>query len=141
MKIDNFGSIGTASAPLKTQSSDRPVATPTAIHSTAAPVQAAPVEAVAVKGDPNGGKDWSPEKQGESITPEMMEQAVKQANKSLSGVNKQIERSVHETTHTVMYVLRDTVTKEVISEFPPKKIQDMIAKMWELAGLFVDEKA
>ncbi len=41
----------------------------------------------------------------------------------------------------MMYTVRDTKTNEVIAEFPPKKIQDMIAKMWELAGLFVDEKA
>ncbi len=40
-----------------------------------------------------------------------------------------------------MYVMKDTETNEVIREFPPKKIQDMIAKMWEIAGLFVDEKA
>ncbi len=141
MKIDNFGSVGTTAIPLKTQSSDRPNTLSTAAHVAPAPIQVVPTEVTSVKGDLISGKDWSPEKQGESITPEMMEQAVKQANKSLSGVNKQIERSVHETTHTVMYVLRDTVTKEVISEFPPKKIQDMIAKMWELAGLFVDERA
>lgn len=141
MKIDNFGSVGTTVMPIKTQSSSGQTAAPAHVDSAPVQVQAAPVEAVAVKADLNGVKDWSPVKQGESITPEMMDQAVKQANKSLSGVNKQIERSIHETTHTVMYVLRDTVTKEVISEFPPKKIQDMIAKMWELAGLFVDEKA
>ncbi len=35
----------------------------------------------------------------------------------------------------------DTETNKVIKEFPPEKIQDMIAKMWELAGLFVDERA
>jgi uncharacterized FlaG/YvyC family protein len=137
MKIDNFGSVGSTQMSIKPQSVD--VKTP-----APATVQVMPSESVAtpsVKVETLNGKDWSPENQGESITPEMMDQAVKQANKSLSGVHKQIERSIHETTRTVMYVLRDTDTKEIISEFPPKKIQDMIAKMWELAGLFVDEKA
>ena len=71
---------------------------------------------------------------------EMLDNAVEQANKTLRAYDKYIVRSVHEKTHTVMYVLKDTVTNEVIREFPPKKIQDMIAKMWELAGLLVDER-
>ena len=75
------------------------------------------------------------------INDEMLNKAVEQANKALKQHNSMIERSVHEVTKTVMYVMKDTETDEVIREFPPKKIQDMIAKMWELAGLFVDEKA
>ena len=31
-------------------------------------------------------------------------------------------------------------TKEVIKEFPPDKTLDMIARVWEMAGLMVDEK-
>lgn len=72
---------------------------------------------------------------------EVMENALKQANKSLAVANRYIEREVHEKTHAVMYKIKDVITGEVIAEFPPKKIQDMVAKMWELAGLFVDEKA
>lgn len=75
------------------------------------------------------------------INDEMLEKAIEVANKTLKKHNNFIERSVHEKTKAVMYVLKDQETNEVIKEFPPKKIQDMIAKMWELAGLFVDEKA
>jgi len=71
----------------------------------------------------------------------LIDKSVEQANIALKAYDKVIERSVHEKTKTMMYVLKDTKTDEVIREFPPKKIQDMIAKMWELAGLFVDEKA
>lgn len=77
----------------------------------------------------------------EMVDDEILKKSVEQANKSLEMYNRVIERSVHDVTHTVMYTVRDTITNEVIQEFPPKKIQDMIAKMWELAGLFVDEKA
>lgn len=77
----------------------------------------------------------------EVLNEEMLNKAIAQANKSLEHSNRFIERSIHDVTHTVMYVVKDTSTNEVIAEFPPKKIQDMIAKMWELAGLFVDEKA
>ncbi len=72
---------------------------------------------------------------------EMLERSIQQANKNLKNHNRVVERAVHEVTGTVMYTVRDTSTHEVIAEFPPKRIQDMIAKMWELAGLFVDEKA
>lgn len=77
----------------------------------------------------------------EDFDDEMMKQAMDQANKSLAVYNRYIERAVHEVTHAVMYTIKDTKTNEVIAEFPPRKIQDMIAKMWEIAGLFVDEKA
>ena len=30
--------------------------------------------------------------------------------------------------------------KEVLKEYPPEKTLDMIAKVWEVAGLLVDEK-
>ncbi len=72
---------------------------------------------------------------------EIMKQGLKQANKTLEASNRYIEREIHEKTHAVMYKLKDSLTNEVIAEFPPKKIQDMVAKMWEFAGLFVDEKA
>ena len=77
----------------------------------------------------------------EVINDEMLDKAIEVANKTLAKHNNFIERSVHDVTKTVMYVMKDTQTNEVIKEFPPKKIQDMIAKMWEIAGLFVDEKA
>lgn len=75
------------------------------------------------------------------INDEMLDKAIQVANKTLAKHNNFIERTIHEKTKTMMYVMKDTRTNEIIKEFPPKKIQDMIAKMWEIAGLFVDEKA
>lgn len=75
------------------------------------------------------------------ISEEIQNKAIEDANKALSHYHRRIEREIHEKTKTIMYKVLDTDTNEVIREFPPKKIQDMIAKMWELAGLFVDEKA
>ncbi|MDR2693744.1 MAG: flagellar protein FlaG [Chitinispirillales bacterium] len=70
-----------------------------------------------------------------------MDESIKQANKSLASYDRQIEREIHSVTKVLMYKIRDTKTNEVIAEYPPRKIQDMIAKMWELAGLFIDQKA
>ena len=36
--------------------------------------------------------------------------------------------------------LVDPETKETIKELPPEKTLDMIAKIWEMAGLMVDER-
>lgn len=83
----------------------------------------------------------SAEKEVKDLDNDVLEKSVEQANKTLKQYNREIVREVHEKTKTVMYTIRDSKTHEVITEFPPKKIQDMIAKMWELAGLFVDEKA
>ncbi len=115
------------------------------VHVPAEAIPARPADSAQV-GDTltissNKGKDQVYGMPGQKNDDELMEQGIKQANKTLKNSNRYIEREVHEKTHAVMYKLKDSVTGEVIAEFPPKKIQDMVAKMWELAGLFVDEKA
>ena len=47
---------------------------------------------------------------------------------------------IHEGTKRITLKIIDKSTKEVIKEFPPEKNLDMIAKVWELAGILVDEK-
>ncbi len=39
-----------------------------------------------------------------------------------------------------MIKIVDKDTKEVIKEFPPEETLDMIEKVWELAGIMVDER-
>lgn len=51
------------------------------------------------------------------------------------------EFSIHEGTEAVMVKVIDTETDEIIREIPPEKILDMVAKMWELAGILVDKRA
>ncbi len=129
MKISNVGSVGTVRPTTSTSgesSNDMSVQTDIVVSESTDIQQT--------------NLDQSEEDQN-IINDEMLDMAVEQANKSLSQYNRYIERSVHETTKAIMYVMKDTKTDEVIREFPPKRIQDMIAKMWELAGLFIDEKA
>lgn len=66
--------------------------------------------------------------------------AIEQANRSLLVSNRKFEYSIHEKTNQIMIKVIDTDTNEVIREIPPEKILDMVSKMWELAGLIVDEK-
>lgn len=75
------------------------------------------------------------------VSEALLDKSIEKANNELVKSSRRIERSVHEKTKAIMYKVVDVETDEVIKEFPPEKIQDMIAKMWELAGLFVDEQA
>ena len=47
---------------------------------------------------------------------------------------------VNEATNRVTIKIVDKDTDEVVKEFPAEKTLDMIARVWEMAGLMVDEK-
>ena len=68
-----------------------------------------------------------------------------QIKKAVETLNKKMEHSeavfgIHEGTNRVTIKLIDRDTKEVIKELPPERTLDMIAKVWEMAGILVDEK-
>jgi len=67
--------------------------------------------------------------------------AIEQANEAFRIVNTRFEFSIHEGTKEIMVKIIDEETEEVIREIPPEKILDLIAKIWELAGILVDERA
>lgn len=67
-----------------------------------------------------------------------IKKAVEQLNKNLS--HSSAIFGIHEATNRVTIKIVDKDTKEVIKELPPEKTLDMIAKVWELAGILVDEK-
>jgi len=71
---------------------------------------------------------------------DVLDKAIEEANKKITGYNKEFKYSVHEVTRDIMIKVIDTETNEIVKEIPPKKTLDAIAKMWELAGILVDEK-
>lgn len=66
--------------------------------------------------------------------------AIEKANKTIVGAQTQLEFSIHEGTKEIMVKVINTDTKEVVREIPAEKILDMVAKIWELAGIVVDER-
>ena len=69
----------------------------------------------------------------------------KQIRKAIDEINKKAVNSeaifgIHDKTNRVMIKIIDKDTKKVIKEYPLEKTLDMIAKVWEMAGLMVDEK-
>lgn len=47
---------------------------------------------------------------------------------------------VNEATNRVTIKIVDKDTDEIVREFPAEKTLDMIARVWEMAGIMVDEK-
>ena len=81
-------------------------------------------------------KDLSEEKDAKQGT---------QLKKAVNDLNKQTKNSeaifgIHDKTNRVTIKIIDKTTKEVIKEYPPEETLDMIAKVWEIAGILVDEK-
>jgi flagellar protein FlaG len=69
---------------------------------------------------------------------EAIKNAVDKLNKNM--FNSEAVFGIHEGTNRVTIKIVDKDTKKVIKELPPEKTLDMIAKMWEMAGILVDEK-
>ena len=74
----------------------------------------------------------------EQANQEQIRKAVEKLNKSLP--NSSAIFGIHEATNRITIKIVDKDTKEVIKELPPEKTLDMIAKVWEMAGILVDEK-
>lgn len=69
---------------------------------------------------------------------EQIRKAVEQLNKSMA--NSEAVFGIHEATNRITIKIVDKSTKEVIKELPPEKTLDMIARVWDMAGILIDEK-
>lgn len=79
-------------------------------------------------------------KREEPMNDQQLYKAIEKANEAAMGRNTSFRYAIHEGTKQIMVKVLDKKTNEVIRELPPEKILDMVAKIWEMAGLFVDEK-
>ncbi len=65
---------------------------------------------------------------------------IEKANKNFIAYDRRFEFSIHEVTKQIMVKVIDANTDEVIRELPPEKVLDMVAALWEVAGILVDRK-
>jgi flagellar protein FlaG len=82
------------------------------------------------------------ELQGDHITisDEQLVKAIEKAVKSIQGPYTYLEFSVHEKTRQIAVSVHNRETGEVIREIPPEKTLDFVAKLWEMAGILIDER-
>ncbi len=87
------------------------------------------------KNPDNAEKNGDAERQFSEST---VREAVSSANSRLNSTR--CEFSYHKGTRRVSIKVFDKESDEIIREIPPEKSLEMLQKMWELAGLFVDKK-
>lgn len=74
------------------------------------------------------------------LSEKSIKEAIEKANKKLVLADRKFELSINDETNDVIVKVINKETDEVMREIPSEKILDMVAKMMELAGLFVDER-
>ncbi|MBP3610142.1 MAG: flagellar protein FlaG [Lachnospiraceae bacterium] len=85
-------------------------------------------------------KGTGAEGQDEEAVSRKMKDAIDKVNQKIVPTKTRCEFSYHEETKRVSIKVIDQNTEEVIKEIPPEETLDMLSKVWELAGLLVDER-
>lgn len=68
--------------------------------------------------------------------------AVDKINKLLEDKSTHVEYESHDLfKHDIIIKIVDNKTNQVVSEVPPRKLLDMVAKLCEIAGIFINQKA
>lgn len=80
-----------------------------------------------------------PAGQAKATGSRLLPEAVKQLEQIVQAFDRNLKFRIHEETNSVMVQVLNAETEEVIREFPPENILDMVAIFQkQLAGLFVD---
>ena len=76
----------------------------------------------------------------EEFSREDLQEAIKTTNKMIFKDDNRFEFKMHEGTKRMMVKLIDNETEEIIKEIPSEKILDLVASIWDLVGILVDER-
>ena len=96
------------------------------------------VTAAVAKVSNSANQEGQEGKGGQSSSNESARQAAQTYNKLTE--NTKAVFGMNEATNRVTIKIVDKDTEEIIKEFPAEKTLDMIARVWEMAGIMVDEK-
>lgn len=134
MRIDQVG------AQVNIPSSPTPVSTSVGRTDAPAPVQPVKQKPTAAQ------KQESHQVEAEvAAAKQSMEQehqvikAIEKANKHIRTYDRRLEFSIHDATKQIMVKVLNTEDNTVIREIPSEKVLDMVAHLWEVAGILVDE--
>lgn len=142
MAIEPLGSIMSVQA--QSVSAPKPVAqtkAPSVESQSNTAQEAAQVDNtvnVVAEGQSKGNSNNNSNEQ-QQLSNEQLRRAVEQFNKNML-THSEAVFGIHEGTNRVTIKIVDKDTKEVLKELPPEKTLDMIAKVWEMAGILVDER-
>ncbi|MBP3280393.1 MAG: flagellar protein FlaG [Butyrivibrio sp.] len=94
----------------------------------------------------SGAQNFAKSQDRLEATEEQIQEDNEKVRKAISEMTKNVKSNaeavfgIHDKTNRVTIKMVDKETKKVIKEFPPEETLDMIAKVWEIAGIMVDEK-
>ena len=88
--------------------------------------------------NPNHQEEQAKKERERVASEASIKEAANRANRSME--RTRCEYSYHKETNRVSIKVIDKDTDKVIREIPPEKSLDMLQKMWEMAGILVDEK-
>ncbi len=135
MAMEPLGSIRN----IQTQVTQKPAVGNTEVSAPEAAVSINVAVAPAVKAENKDSQNISADsRETRQAEKDKIKKAVEQLNKQMP--HSEAVFGIHDETNRVMIKIVDRDTKEVIREYPPEETLDMIAKVWELAGILVDEK-
>ena len=117
----------------------QPVKTETFSQSVAeVPVSSIEVRSTTVN---SGIKAGSEEQQEQQTTDsKRIQNAVNNANTRMKHAKTRCEFSYHEETKRISIKVIDKDTEEIVREIPPEETLEMVEKMWEVAGIMIDER-
>lgn len=144
MAIEPLGSVMSVQAQSQVQSKPAvsPVKTAAEYTEVSARETASQVDntiSVVTNTREKGNSDGAADKEGgKQPSNEQIKKAVEAMNKKMA--HSEAVFGIHEATNRVTIKIIDKESKEVIKELPPEKTLDMIAKVWEMAGILVDER-
>lgn len=89
------------------------------------------------KGQQEGTEGYQQQKDNQANA-QRIKSAIEQANKKQ--VHTRFEFSYHDETNRISIKVIDQETDKVIREIPPEDSLELLEKIWEIAGIIVDEK-
>ena len=137
MAIENVSGITTASKVNTFQVERRPIETEKVETVDSSPSKG--VELLQSSTSNLGNKSVS-ENKSKDNTENHLKSVISMTNKKIHWTNTRCEFQYHEITKRVSIKVIDKETDEIIREIPPEESLEMVEKMWELAGLIVDER-
>lgn len=77
---------------------------------------------------------------GPQVDERDLQQITDQLNDFMQSLNTSIHFELHRETETLMVQVEDSQTHKIIKEVPSSELLDMVAKLKESIGAFVDKK-
>jgi flagellar protein FlaG len=113
-----------------------PATAPTQSQSNPAPIQVRtePIRPLPANAETDGASRLGAISEGE------VNMQVREINSQLLSRNLELNYKRHEGTNQYFLTIYNRDTREVVREIPPERSLDMLARIWEMTGIFMSER-